>query len=91
MDLEIRHDRGAHRFETEVDGHHGKLDYQLADGVMVITHTGVPAAVGGRGIAAQLVRRAFDTAREEGWKVRAACSYAQAYAERHPELAALLV
>lgn len=90
MDLQIRHDRNARRFETVVEGHRCELDYQLSGGVMTITHTGVPAAVGGRGIAAALVKQAFATAREEGWKVRTACSYARVYAERHPELSPLL-
>lgn len=90
MDFPIRHDRSARRFETEVEGHRGELDYQLADGVMTITHTGVPAAVGGRGIAGALVREAFAAAREAGWKVRAVCSYAQSYAERDPELSLML-
>ncbi|WP_449427922.1 GNAT family N-acetyltransferase [Rhodanobacter umsongensis] len=81
----IRHDRGAHRFSTQVDGFHGELDYTLAAGVMTITHTGVPPAVGGRGIAAALVQEAFATARSEGWTVVPACSYAAAWLGRHPE------
>lgn len=46
---------------------------------MTITHTSVPAKIGGRGIAGELVQAALDTARGEGWKVVAACSYAAAY------------
>lgn len=81
----IQHDRSAHRFSTQVDGADCELDYTLAAGVMTITHTGVPPAVGGRGIAAALVQEAFATARSEGWKVMPACSYAAAWLERHPE------
>jgi hypothetical protein len=57
----------------------------LTAAVMTITHTGVPAAVGGRGIASALVQAAFATARDEGWKVVPACSYAAAWIGRHPE------
>lgn len=90
-ELSIHHDFDAHRFETSVDGHRCELDYELADDVMTITHTGVPAAVGGRGIAGKLVAAAFAAARAAGWKVRPACSYAAGYAQRHPELADLLL
>jgi hypothetical protein len=57
---------------------------------MTITHTGVPAEVGGRGIASALVQAALETARGEGWKVLPACSYAVAWMQRHPAYADLL-
>ena len=60
------------------------LDYSLTDAVMTITHTGVPPQVGGRGIAAALVQAAMEAAREEGWRVVPACSYAAAWLQRHP-------
>lgn len=89
--LEIRHDEDGERFEALVDGHRCELDYRFADGVMTITHTGVPEAVGGRGIAGALVARAFATARERGWKVDPACSYAAQWARKHPEVAELVI
>jgi predicted GNAT family acetyltransferase len=83
----ISHDPGAHRFGTEVDGSRAELDYTLADGVMTITHTGVPPAIGGRGIAAQLMEAALSAARAAGWSVNPACSYAKSYLEKHPQQA----
>lgn len=89
----IQHDHAAHRFSTQVDGVDCELDYTLTAGsttnVMTIIHTGVPAAVGGRGIAAALVQAAFEAARSEGWKVVPACSYAAVWIGRHPEYRAL--
>lgn len=86
----IRHDAARHRFELEVDGHRCELDYTLAGTTMTITHTGVPEAVGGRGIGAELVAAAFAAARANGWKVRPACSYAAAWVRKHPEQADLV-
>lgn len=86
----IHHDPAAQRFTSTVDGHEAELDYQLQDGWMVITHTGVPAAIEGRGVASQLTRTAFEHARGQGWKVRPACTYAAAWAKRHPEYQQLL-
>ena len=89
MSVDIHHDRSGHRFETRVDGVPCVLDYQLAGNVMTLTHTDVPAEVGGRGIASALVQAAINTARAEGWKVVPACSYAASWLDRHPEAADL--
>ncbi|WEN16595.1 GNAT family N-acetyltransferase [Rhodanobacter sp. AS-Z3] len=90
MSFAIQHDRAAQRFHTTVDEVVCVLDYQLAAGVMTISHTGVPAEVGGRGVASALVQFALDTARNEGWKVVPACSYAAVWMQRHPTYADLL-
>lgn len=61
------------------------LDYVLNGSVAAFVHTGVPAAVGGRGIAANLVRAGLETARARGWTVQPVCSYVAAYIQRHAE------
>jgi hypothetical protein len=81
----ISHDQGAMRFTTEVDGHRAELDYTVANGVMTIAHTGVPTEIGGRGIAADLMRSALKFAAERGWSINPACSYAAAYMRRHAQ------
>jgi predicted GNAT family acetyltransferase len=81
----VNHDRSAHRFTTEVGGSRAELDYTLADGVMTITHTEVPPAIGGRGIAAELMEAALSAARAAGWSVNPACSYAKSYLQKHPQ------
>jgi len=85
--IEVNHDARAHRFTAEVDGERAVLDYTISGDVMTITHTGVPQAISGRGIAGELVRAALNTARNAGWKVIAECSYAAAYLAKHPEYA----
>jgi predicted GNAT family acetyltransferase len=81
----ISHDSVAHRFTTEVDGSHAELEYSLSGAVMAITHTRVPPAIGGRGVAAELMGAALAAARDAGWSVQPICSYAVAYMARHPE------
>lgn len=90
MAWDIRHDPAARRFETHVDGFECVLDYVERAGVMTITHTGVPSATGGRGIAGALVQAALDAARVNGWRVVPACSYAAAWIGRHPAYQDLL-
>jgi uncharacterized protein len=81
----ISHDASVHRFSTEVDGSRAQLDYTLAGTVMTITHTRVPPAIGGRGVAAELMSAALNVARTAGWSVNPACSYAAAYMAKHPQ------
>lgn len=84
-DHDIRHDRAAQCFVTVVDGVQAHLEYELAGGVLAITHTIVPPAIGGRGVAARLVQAALAHAREAGLNVDPQCSYADAWMRRHPE------
>ena len=89
MTLPIDHETDKCRFSTTVDSHLCVLEYELTGKVMTITHTRVPQAVGGKGIAADLTRTALDTARQQQWRVIPQCSYAAVYIKRHPEYAEL--
>jgi uncharacterized protein len=90
MALRVEHNREASRFEAVVDGHLCVCQYRMLGRLMMFTHTGVPHALRGRGIAADLVRAALAHAREKGYKVRPDCSYVEAYMQRHPETLDLL-
>jgi predicted GNAT family acetyltransferase len=81
----INHDPKTNQFSADVNGHRAELDYTVADGVMTITHTRVPQAIGGRGIAAELMREAMKVAGEHGWSINPACSYASAYMRKHAQ------
>lgn len=88
--MNVQHQPENERFVVIADGHEAQVDYRIDGGVMSITHTGVPEPIGGRGIAGDLVRAAFDHARAEGLKVRPLCSYAEAWSRRHADYADLL-
>jgi predicted GNAT family acetyltransferase len=90
MTIAVYHNEARQRFETTVDGLLCVADYQLRSKVMGMTHTGVPPAVGGRGIAAELVRVALAWAEEQGYAVEPSCSYVEVYMRRHPETQKLL-
>lgn len=90
LPITVDHNPAQTCFETTVDGHRAVLEYVLENGAMVITHTGVPEAIGGRGIAADLTRAALAHARAAGLKVVPACAYAAAFMQRHSEYTDLL-
>ncbi len=92
MDLQqaaVRHNPEKSRFELAVEGGLAIADYILRDGVMTFTHTETPPALRGQGIASRLIEGALRSARDQGVKVRASCSYVAAYLQQHPEFADL--
>lgn len=65
------------------DGEEAEMTFHRSGDVMTITHTGVPPAFEGQGIAAQLVHRAIADARAQGFKILPACSYVIAQFKHH--------
>ena len=90
MPLQISHDPASGRFSTQLEGHGAELIYRRLDGRLLIDHTGVPEAIGGRGVAGELVRAALDYARAENLRVVPLCSYSAEYVRRHPGYADLV-
>lgn len=86
MDYEIIHQPEQQLFKTVVDGRTAFVEYRLFGDSFDIVHTIVPPPIEGRGIAAALVKTAYEYAVDNGLKTRASCSYAAMWLERHPEL-----
>ena len=87
---EIQHNPDNRRFLLKREGHTAVLQYTLHDGVMTFTHTGVPAALEGRGIGSQLARAGMEYARENNFKVVALCWFVSGYIDRHTEYQGML-
>jgi predicted GNAT family acetyltransferase len=90
MTTDVRHNETRNRFEATVENHLCVADYVLRGNVMWMTHTLVPPAVAGRGIAADLVAAALEWAQAHELHVEPACSYVACYMQRHPETSKLL-
>lgn len=88
--MQAEHDQTQQRFSVDTDGQCAELVYRREGERMTITHTHVPDAISGRGIAAVLVEAALHYARESGLKVVPECSYADAYIRRHHQFQDLL-
>jgi predicted GNAT family acetyltransferase len=86
----IRDNEAEHRFEMNAEGELAVAYYRRSPGSIILTHTEVPAALQGRGIASRLVRGVLESARAEGLKVVPRCSFVAAYINRHPEFADLV-
>jgi len=87
---ETRGEGGRYIAHIEGEEHTGHLDWEpKGQDVRVATHTIVPKAIGGRGIAAQLVDALVADARERGFKIVPQCSYVEKKFERNPDWADL--
>lgn len=90
MNQQVQHQPGASRFLAIVDDHEAELVYARMGGRIDLRHTRVPEAIGGQGVAADLVRAALEFARSEGLEVVPSCSYAASFIQRHPAYQDLL-
>jgi predicted GNAT family acetyltransferase len=90
MTEEVRDNIAAHRFELVVDRHLSFSEYTLDGDVITFTHTIVPPALEGHGVASRLISGALAQVRARGLKVRPVCVFVKAYIERHPEWQDLL-
>lgn len=92
-DVTITHlDQGARgEYHARVEGSDaiGRLTYKRQGDVVVADHTLVPTEIGGRGVAAELVKALVNDARQFGFRIVPQCSYVEAAFRRHPEWADL--
>jgi predicted GNAT family acetyltransferase len=90
MTYDIRNNEQESRFETTVDGETAVVEYFVEGDTITFTHTLVPEAIGGRGVAQELVKSALEHARGSNMKVVPQCSYVATYIKRNPEYGELV-
>ena len=81
----VEHKPQSHRFEIKENGLLAVLEYQLAEGRIIFTHTLVPDVLGGRGLGSLLARAGLDYARACSLKVVSHCWFVDGYIQKHPE------
>jgi uncharacterized protein len=88
---DIYNNEQRQQFQTEVDGQLASLEYRLHEGTIVLMHTEVPPAIGGRGIGSALAEYALNYARAHHLPVKIYCPFVAAYVRRHPEQQDIIV
>lgn len=93
-DVTITHqgegDRGRYLAKVAGSEETGHLDWEArGDDVRIATHTIVPPAIGGRGVAAELVKALIADAREQGFRIDPRCWYVDRMFARHKDWADL--
>lgn len=82
--MDILHDSSRHLFLTKAEGFTAYVNYTIRNGKLDIRNTLVPPEIGGRGIAAELVKATYDFALQQQLQPIATCSYAKVWLQRHP-------
>jgi uncharacterized protein len=85
MPDDIRHNAARRQFEADTPGGLAVATYRMDGQTMILSHTVVPPAAQGGGIATRLVRAALAFARTQNYKIIPQCSFVAAYIQRHPE------
>lgn len=62
-----------------------EITYTVNDGIATINHTFTDDSLRGQGIAGKLVQTAAEQIIKNGYKLRATCSYAVSWLNKHPE------
>lgn len=83
--FDITKNEAKGRYETIVDGLTAELTYRVGGDRLVLTHTGVPPAIEGRGIGSALVKAAVEDAVAHDLTVVPLCSFVAAWLDRHPD------
>jgi predicted GNAT family acetyltransferase len=86
---EVIDNPAQHRFELPLEGEDIAAAYYRRDenGYLVLTHTEVPSAYGGRGFASTLAQGVFAIARARGEKLVLKCPFMAAWFAKHPDYA----
>jgi hypothetical protein len=80
----VRHNEAEHRYEAWVAGRVAHLDYRRTGTTIYVTHTDVPAALEGQGIASMLAQAALDDIAAQHLTIVPLCPFVAGYIRTHP-------
>jgi predicted GNAT family acetyltransferase len=84
-DVAVTDNKDGSQLEIRVDGQLAELMYRTRAGRLILVHTEVPEALGGRGLGGELVRAAVRKAESENMTLVPLCPFARSWLERHPD------
>jgi predicted GNAT family acetyltransferase len=84
-DAAIRDNAARSRYELETEKGMAVAEYERRGAAIAFTHTHVPAALRGHGLAERLIAAGLADVRRQGLKLIPLCSYVAEYLDRHAE------
>jgi hypothetical protein len=83
MEPEVIHEKENERFVIYTEGNEVYVEYKMRNNKVDLNHTYTHPALRGKGLAAHVVRAAFEFAKENNLKVIPSCSYVQAFVAKN--------
>lgn len=83
--MNITDNKEKKRFETEIEGHQAFVEYSVKPGILVLEHTEVDKALGGKGVGSEMIETVLLEIELRGLKVIPECPFIEKYIEKHPE------
>lgn len=80
--MDVVHKPEQNHFEVALETGTAVLEYTLRDQTLTITHTYVPNAARGHGVASRMTASALEYARQQDLNVVPLCSFAVTYMAR---------
>jgi len=90
--LELINNTDENQYEFHIGKYLAKIEYIITNkGHIYLTHTEVPVALEGQGIASQLVEKALTDIEEQGLDLVPLCPFVIGYIQKNPEWQRLVV
>lgn len=90
MSETVRNNPAAGRYEVDAGDDVAFAAYEVEGDVVTFTHTVVPEAAQGRGVASRLIEAALADARASHLRIVPRCAFVARYVATHPETRDLL-
>ena len=91
MEEKVIHEKDNERFVIYTEGNEVYVEYSMRNGELDLHHTFTHPALREKGLAARVVRAAFEFAKENNLKVIPTCSYVQAFISKNNKYKELVV
>lgn len=85
-DYELIDNEAKKQYEYHIDGQIARIEYiKTVNNEIFLTHTEVPEALEGRGIASSIIGKALADVERQGLRLVPLCPFVAGYIQRHPE------
>lgn len=85
LDVPFENNKDLSRFELKLQEGTAFVDYRREGDLIHLTHTEVPKAYEGKGVAEVLVGKTFTYLEQHNLRIVPLCSYIRVFLTRHPE------
>lgn len=83
--MKVIHNRENQQFEVLHGDHKAVLIYRIHKEKLVLMHTKVPEAMGGKGIGKVLTLTALRFGEEKGLNLKVYCPFVKRFIDKHPD------